>query len=234
MRVYCLVVFIAFAFACSRAPSYTPASEQIFVETNPGTFTEIEQRDWSADDERNTSRKEKSKLRIHFGDDIIDWEGSEIPVVLREKNGMLYLVGYDRDTGLQQGNHVPRFSYFRQDGEKMLKIRPDEFPKEIATQNMWWNYPERLEAILNFDTSTIHFQGSSNAFIWQELLTGKTTSDGFVEKELLDEFIKKFNPRRLTVIVKEVDNAKNKNGVQRKSEQLDASGVQNDVPPNSE
>lgn len=179
--------------------SYTPPVRMLDVEIGPANFVTVEKWDWTVDDPQNRTGKEKTKLRISYRNHRIAWEGSEIPVVLREKEAVLFLIGYDRETQLAKVNGKSRYTYFRQDDNRMTRIRPDEFPKELATQNMWLSDKNEFDAVLRLDTTNPWFQCSPNAFIWEHLLTG-TVKDVSVQKELLDEFVQKYKPIKLTVI----------------------------------
>src|SRR6185436_13248140 len=60
---------------------------------------------------------------------------SEIPVTLREHEGNLYLIVINRENGVEGSKYV----YFKlgPSGTRFVKIEPSEFPKRIATQNMY-------------------------------------------------------------------------------------------------
>src|SRR5215510_1069981 len=80
-----------------QGDEFTPESTRKRVEIIPGTFADVEQWDWTVDDPRNTSKREKTRLRIRRDNKNVEWMGAEIPILLRERNDVLYLVGYDRE-----------------------------------------------------------------------------------------------------------------------------------------
>ena len=59
--------------------------------------------------------------------------GAAIPVSLREWNDKLFLIGYDRETNRGK----PTLRYYAQNGKKFGEVKPSEYPKRIATQNLW-------------------------------------------------------------------------------------------------
>lgn len=199
---FCLIAVSACLVAgvCRTDEPYVPPLKRIEVEINPGEFIAVGKRDWTVDDPRNISGKEKTALHIDRGARTVTCEGPEIPVILREKDDTLYMAGYDRATGRLNGDHIPRFSYFREQGEELAPIKRDDFPKELATQNMWVRDPKKLEAVLALDTSNSRFLSSSNAFIWEDLMTGVCKDRAIVRKSVLDEFARKYRPSKLMAI----------------------------------
>lgn len=183
-------------FSCA-ADRYSPPRKRSDVEISPGRFVRIEQQDWSLDDPNNETGREKTAFEVRVGQTTVTWEGAEIPVVLREKEGTLYMVGYDRETGRLNGDNIPRYKYYRQKANALAEINRDDFPKELATQNMWLRDARRRRAVLSLDTSSTLFRSSSNAFIWEDLMRGKCTDPSGVDKALLDDFIRQFKPIKL-------------------------------------
>lgn len=197
------LTWIVMLVGCDDGVSYVPPAVNTEVEINPGEFAPVERWDWHVDDPKNTSGLERSKLRISHKGRFVDWEGVEIPIVLREKDEVLYLVGYDRETSRRANDDSPpAIRYFREAGDQLVEMSREEFPKELATQNMWLNDPKELEAVLKMDTSSVDFRHSTNAQVWRHLMTGQMSS-GSVEQSLLDEFIEQYQPVKLTQIKRE-------------------------------
>jgi hypothetical protein len=183
---------------CDRTGRYVPAAKPVDVEISPGKFITVEEWVWSVDDPKNPEG-EKTRLRIRYGGHVITWEGVGIPVILREKDGTLYMVVYDRGTSLEpRGTVIHRYHYYRQHKDNMESIAAATFPKEIATQNMWVS-DDRLDAVLNLDTSDLDFLDSVNASIWEDIMTGKVDQADDVET-LLNEYKRKYKPSKLTAI----------------------------------
>jgi hypothetical protein len=198
-QVLPMISLLATMSACNSSTVYAPAVVKEVVEIGPGKFVVLEKWDWSVDDPANRTGEERTRLKIPYSGKIIQWEGVEIPVVLREDGQCLYMVGYDRETGRRSGQlSAKRFTYYRQEGESLVKIHPDEFPKQIATKNMWVQDVE-LQEQLELDTGSIGFRLSCTAYIWEELMTGKTSSNS-VDESILAEYIRRHSPVSLTVI----------------------------------
>lgn len=193
-----------FVFTCSgcSAQDYLPSAKNVEVEISPGKFIAVKKWDWTVDDLANKSGKEKTRLDIQYQGKSLQWEGPEIPVILRESKSSLVLVGYDREN--VRGGGGTRFSYFHELEGTFVAIDRDEFPKELATQNMWIYDPRQLKPIRNLDTSDPLFANSINALIWEELMTGKVASKS-VDQEILDTFKRKYKPIKLMHISKPKD-----------------------------
>ena len=198
-----VVSVITMVSACGSRAGYVPPAKKEEVEISPGVFIVLHKSDWTVDDPGNTSGEEQTRLKIPYRGEVIHWEGVDIPVVLREHEQRLYMIGYDRETGRRSAEKQgkdwhERHCYYRQDDERLIEISPDEFPKEIAIQNMWLQDVE-LQEVLELNTASIGFRLSSTAYIWEELMTGKTSRDS-VDKHLLDEYIRLYKPVNLTMI----------------------------------
>lgn len=195
------------ASSCGAVDSYLPGKRVQEVEISPGEFLRLERRDWTVDDARNRSQREKTRLQIEYGDTVIRWEGPDIPVVLRETSGTLYMVGYDRETGRLNGDNMARYNYYRQEGEHFVTIERGEFPKEIATQNLFFSDPRERAAAMTLDTSDSWFYHCSTPNIWEHLLTGQPIPHNHtVKKELINNFIVKYKPIKLTAIKRSESN----------------------------
>ena len=98
-RAKALVIICLATSSCAAIDNYLPAKRVEEVEVTPGDFIQLERHDWTVDDRRNKSGTEKTRLRIPYRQVVINWEGADIPVVLRAKDTTLYMIGYDRETG---------------------------------------------------------------------------------------------------------------------------------------
>ncbi len=153
-----------------------------------------------------------TQLIISRGDETLTWkeEGDETPVTLREWEDKLFLITFDRSNF----NKI-RFRYYAESGDGFKEIEPDDFPKRIATQNLWLTaesngatvdgpvYP--LELVLNLDPEEIWFCRSLTGMIWCQLMTGKEyweIEETVEPQPLVREFSKKYKPIKLTAIIR--------------------------------
>jgi len=123
---------------------------------------------------------------------LCEWSGKEVywpgkrdhrgenalPVTLREHDGRLYLIAQNRENF-----EDPKLEYYRLDnaGRRFARISPQEFPKQIATQNMQLD-PEFVgvgnewingwDVLRKLDVDHPYFVGSVTAEIWIQLETG--------------------------------------------------------------
>ena len=77
------------------------------------------------------------------------------------------LIVFDRDSDFQR----VRFRFYRQDHNVLAEIEPSEFPKAIATQNMWLSADER-ESARDLNSADARFRKSLTAKLWRQLETG--------------------------------------------------------------
>jgi hypothetical protein len=196
MIVALLVCSTLTTFLCAR-PSF-PASrtESEDVEVAPGRFVTLNRQDWLADDPKNPGIDEWTEFTVRWDNADVHWEGPDIPIVLREFEGRLFLVVFVRGD-LKQPKPDPQ-KFFRQDGTKMVPIPAKEFPPAIATQNMWVG--SNLKPLLELDTGDDEFCRSPMAALWYELLKAEAPPRTHVAKNVLDEFKEKFKPVKLTQI----------------------------------
>jgi hypothetical protein len=193
------------AVACGKAPGSKPASgTKEEVEIAPGQFLTLERWDQSVKQSyTGVSGHEKTWLSIPYRGAIVEWEGEPIPVSLREYEERLYLIGYDREGARRQpawGSRPVPLRYYRQEGAQLVEIPPAQFPKRIATQNMWVRSPEEIDEQVHLNTRSAGFQGSPTADAWFELMTGRRPTNKYVDREILDEYVRRFDPIKLTVI----------------------------------
>jgi hypothetical protein len=202
------IFLMVFLFGCAQAPQ--PAGES--VEVSPGKFIVISRVDRSHDDNAGLSGSAWTGLSIPWEGTNITWRSHEIPVCLRAHDGKLYMIGFDRDTDFSK----PRFKYFAQKGGILKEVPPSEYPKQIASQNMWFgdrylvdlvgNTIDEVQLARDLDPENGHFRRSLTAQIWYHLETGKDyfeTEGKRLEKLVLAAYVAAHNPIALPTIVKD-------------------------------
>jgi hypothetical protein len=166
------------------------------VEIAPGKWTTITQ--WS------------SQLAIPRGDRTLTWkeEKDETPISLREWEGKLFLITFDRS----DFSHI-RFRYYAEHGNGFKEIEPNDYPKCIATQNLWLStnngvrpdgsVVNQLQIARDLDPTSRDFQNSLTAKVWMQLETGEEFDDircKSAEQSFLEEYINRHTVARLTTI----------------------------------
>lgn len=202
MKEAILTAWVAlFSILITNCGQYRPPGKTEKVEISPGVFLSVEKWDWTVDDRANPGRKESTEIHLTYRGVPIEWHDVAIPVILREWENRLYLIGFDRETGRQTHTPTPaRLRYFRQEDSKFVEISPAGFPKRIATQNMWLSGrdPRERAAELEIKTDDAFFLHGLTAQIWRQLETGQPYSIGTVEQSLVDDFKQKYQPIQLT------------------------------------
>lgn len=131
----------------------------------------------------------RSGLVIPWQGKDLRWEGYPIPISLREWEDRLYLIGFDRTDV-----HNPLFRYYRQDADTFVEINRADFPKRIATQNMWLDPNEsardmngkrifELQVVRTLDVNYPGFRWGLTAQMWIDLDKGPNFSDTCTEQE---------------------------------------------------
>jgi len=155
-----------------------------------------------------------TRLRIPWQDQTVVWEGMSVPFCLREWEGNLFIIGLDR-TDMSKC----RFRYYRQDGNGFSEIQPEEFPKRIATQNMWFRNVDDyavgaggrriydLQLARQLDPEDVYFGSSLTAQVWQHLVSNKDyyQTTGGCDRDMLRAFKKEHPPIALPTIVRTPD-----------------------------
>ncbi|HCE42379.1 MAG TPA: hypothetical protein DET40_02380 [Lentisphaeria bacterium] len=159
---------------------------------------------------------EWTHIGIPWNGKLIEWKGEPIPVCLREYENNLYMIAYDRTVP-----NKSKFRFYMDDGNTLVEIKASDFPKKIASQNMWWTcniygrigdrFADHLQATIDLDPQNIGFSGTTTADIWLCLITGKeyyeisgysSTLDYDNRIKLLEEYAEKNKPIKLTMILK--------------------------------
>jgi len=155
---------------------------------------------------------EQSSLKCEWKGKMVEWNGKEIPITLREFGGELYMIGFNREK-----QHRHRFVYFslNQKGTGFTKIKPQEFPRQVATQNMWidsdWRLiwvgnkrVDRLKELRELDINSPYFDHSLTAYIWYEIENGVPLYKipRTVDHKFLKKYVDIYHPIPLPTIVK--------------------------------
>lgn len=151
---------------------------------------------------------ERSSLSFEWGGKQVAWKGREIPVTLREHDGTLYMIGFNR-ANMQK----TRFVYFQLNakGTGFGSIKPKDFPKAIATQNMWLQgdvgkrWVELLPELQTLDIDGNLFDWSMTAHIWYQLVNGveEYQMPLNIPRDFLREYVTKYKPIALPTLVNE-------------------------------
>lgn len=155
-----------------------------------------------------------TRLRIPWQDQTVVWEGTPVPFCLREWEEKLFVIGLDRSDMKKC-----RFRYYRQDGDHFSDIQPGDFPKRIATQNMWFRDVDYytigaggeriydLQLARQLDPENVYFGNRLTAQVWQHLTDGKDyhQTKGGCDRDTLRAFKKAHAPIALPTIVRTPD-----------------------------
>ena len=156
-------------------------------------------------------QRDTTYLSISWQGREVLWVGLGVPICLRSRNNLLYLVVFDRESDAGR----IRFRYFRQDHGVMAEMAATDFPKEIAVQNLWLKKENgfrdgtpinEVEIAKSLDPENIDFQQSLTAKIWMQLETGKEfyeIKDTPADAGFLKEFKEKYGVKKLPTILKE-------------------------------
>ena len=194
------------------------------AEVAPGQFVtyqehlivwELEDGSWEGVHGRRTEKakphqKDSSTLVIPWQGGEVRWTGVGVPITLRAWNEQLYLITFDRETDFSK----IRFRYYRQDSATLVEMPAAQFPKQIATQNLWLKThngfrPDRtvindLQIARDLDPADRCFRSSLTAKIWMQLETGREFYEIHnvvtPEQAFLEGYLKQHNVVKLTQI----------------------------------
>lgn len=235
MGRFCVILWILLGCSClawaDEEMKFENKSRINEVEVSPGKWVAIKKTDVYAVEEvgKNWSynhivgfakgaaeamlKGESTELIIPWNDQELLWKDSSIPVCLREKDGLLYLIAFDRSDMKKI-----RFRYYAQKDKGFKEIPAMEFPKEIASQNMWLKPQAHstgmngecicdIELALDLSPDNKYFVNTMTAGIWNQLMTGEEYSVAVnnVKNDVLQEFVEKYRPIKLTLIIKEFE-----------------------------
>lgn len=127
-------------------------------------------------------------LSIPWGDKKLYWVGVGIPVSLRSFGGELYLIVFDRDYDFDKR----RYRFYKEDHNNFREIYPAEFPKSIATHNLWFQDDEEKIAARDLNPESEKFLYSHTADIWYQLEFGK---EHYEEKKITAAFLQDYKEK---------------------------------------
>ena len=215
----CLVLLLAVCLMCTGCieRSIPTAAHKDQIEIAPGKWLVV-----SAEDTIEAGPKEEwSSLVFEWNGSTVKWRGPEIPITLREHEGTLYMIGFNREN-LDHAKFVPLRLNLAGDGFKT--IERGEFPRSIATQNMWLRQRTRYINVMvggegklvdqwaelrKLDIDGPGFGKCMTSRIWYYLVTGKQSGEERWDPEydispaFLREYVEKYKPIALPTIVKE-------------------------------
>ena len=195
-----------------------------YAEISPGEFLAFEQCDTVLDPELERSLLPdmipddldgSSEIIIPWKENKVHWKGVDVPISLRVYEDTLYMIGFDRE----DMKNI-KFRFYKQEGDTFNEISTDEYPKSIATKNLWfhkWQIEEGdVDAEINMDPNNFQFLHSLTANIWCSLITGKSYSEvyrltGEEERKIVKEYLAEYKPIPLTKIIYTPDDSKNSN-----------------------
>jgi hypothetical protein len=178
-------VVLLFLSGCNSTP------HDVSVEISPDKWLSVKQ----------TDRGEHStRMELTWKNKIIVWDEPDVPVSLREWEGNLYLIGFNRED-----IHNVAIYYYKLTDTEFVRIKREEFPKRIATQNMWLRADDNsygnngkvhniLDITRRLDVEDNAFKWSMTGYIWMHIQTGKLHDEIANPRELCALFKKEFDP----------------------------------------
>lgn len=231
-----LLIFLCAAMAgCDRTADMRTVGYTADVEIAPGRWLVVDGGDWvnaadlppnrgdpygvspfdalkrflaSSSSGRGAAGTERSSLSFEWSGKQVTWQGKEIPVALREHDGTLYMIGFNR-ADIQKTLFV--YLQLNAKGTGFRKIKPKCFPKEIATQNMWLQglvgkrWVELLPELQRLDVDGKLFDWSMTAYIWYQLVEGVEhyQMPFKIPRDFLREYVTTYKPVALPTLVRE-------------------------------
>lgn len=194
-----------------------------YAEISPGEFLAFEQCDTVLDPELARSLHpdmfpddldDSSEVIIPWKENKIHWKGVDVPISLRVHQDTLYMIGFDRETDHQNWG----FRFYKQEGNEFKEIAPDQYPKSIATQNLWFSEIHKnidnVILAINLNPKASRFDDSLTAMIWCQLMTGKEYYEISLNRDAIrkicKEYIAKYKPIKLTKIIYEQESGDTK------------------------
>lgn len=139
------------------------------VEVSPGTWVTVTREDSDEEKDPPSTRGDTgmSRLAIPWRGRAVMWQGNPIVFSLRAWQDNLYMIALDRSD-----IHNCRFRYYRQRGDGFVEMAAAQFPRRIATQNLWRIDADELDALRRLDAQDTWFCRGLTASVWRHLLTG--------------------------------------------------------------
>lgn len=163
---------------------------------------------------KHSKLMEATRLSFEWDSKQVAWEGKEIPITLRELDGRLFMIGFNREDLQRQKTRLVFFE-MSDDGSSFTQIPPNSFPRKIATQNMWIT-PNRyartnegivdmLDLVKNFETDSRLFARTFTAKMWYQIETGTElySMPSTIPQEFLEQYVKLYQPIPLPTVMKE-------------------------------
>lgn len=159
---------------------------------------------------------EESYISFDWAGKKVEWRGKAIPITLREWNEQLFLIAFDREELISDMRLYLRFFRLNPQGTGFDRIEPRDFPRKIATQNMWLSGLSRSvgtrdglldewQLLRELDYKNTHFAWMLTARIWYQIESNAEsyTYSPDVPYEFAIEYGEKYKPIRLPTLVKE-------------------------------
>jgi len=141
------------------------------VEIAPDKWLEL---DWHYESSRYTFQWNGKKVGLNVKLTADRSSIDESPISLREKNGTLYAISFNR-----KDMRTTRFVYYALNakGDGFKEIKAKDYPRDIATQNMWLdgigrardingNPIDNLKILQELDVYSPFFERSYTSLIW--------------------------------------------------------------------
>lgn len=216
----CSMIVIVFlvgqiCFAISNKLVKEESTSTKTVEVTSGNFIEyhrhlilwdLKHQSWAAVhalpvQEAKFYQRNTTYLSIPWNGQELFWIGVGVPISLRSYEGNLYMITFDRESDF----HKIRFRYYKQEHNVLSEISCKDYPKSIATQNLWLD-KRGLELVRELNPENSWFRDSLTANIWYQLEKEKEyyQQKGItISAEFLKEYIKKNKVQKLETLVKD-------------------------------
>lgn len=240
-RIFSLTAFF-FLVACGDYSGLTEILDEYEVEISPGRWLSVSDvatihssdLDPFAPDPHNLSPSEAmeqltqsdptpsigegtgeaSRLSFEWEGRGVGWYGKEIPITLREHEGRLFMIGFNREKIRSNRNRLVFFA-LNEEGTGFDRIAPADFPKQIATQNMWLRADSRYvgtnegkldkwELLRKLDVDNRYFSNTLTAHIWSQTENNtEIYTSGTIPIEFVREYAEKYQPIPLPTLVRD-------------------------------
>ena len=220
--ILCILWVLPVVPGCRSEPS-TPSTEQI--EIAPDRWITIQRVDntyeypasratWNHYAPHIPRGKQWTWFSVPVDQRVVTWVGVDLPISLRDWESTLFMITIDSESN--QNEAVLRY-YKERDGG-FAEIKPGDFPRRIATQNMWlktdaWitmmggSRVRPLDVTRNLNIEHGLFGDTYTARVWWHLERGANLKQQpyawEVPTEFLREYVAKYQPIALPTIVRE-------------------------------
>lgn len=212
--VICLATLLALSSCSAKAPSGNWSGE---VEVAPGKWLRLE------------GDLGRAWFRCHWNGKSVYWPGNysdsgygyydrHIPVCIRSWGESLYLIYKWTD----EKSEMIKFTYCRLDksGTVFEPIRREDFPRQIATQNIGLNHEgvaydnahrkvDGLKIIRELDVRNRFFDGTTTSYIWWSLERGLNVQEVVASPAQATafyvNFVETYHPIALPTLIRKVN-----------------------------